>query len=281
VVEAVHRAGGRIFIQLMHAGRISHPALQPGGRLPVAPSAVQPAGRVFTGTAWEPFETPRPLERHELPSIRREFAAAAHRAIAAGADGVELHAANGYLLHQFLAAGINHRNDDYGGSIENRIRLTVEIATAVAEAVGDHATGIRISPANPFNDVSEPDAPDVYRALLEALQPLGLAYLHVIASPPDVGFSALQLARRHWRGPIVANSGTRQLWNASDAQAILDAGLADLVSFGRHFLANPDLPRRLEIGAHLNEPDEATFYGGDARGYTDYPRLDEELRHAA
>jgi N-ethylmaleimide reductase len=162
VAWAVHRAGGRIFVQLMHAGRVSHPALQPGGRLPVAPSAVRPAGRVFTGTAWEAFETPRPLERHELPGIRREFAAAARRAITAGADGVELHAANGYLLHQLLAAGINHRGDDYGGSIDNRIRLTVEVAAAVAEAVGGQATGIRISPANPFNDVSEPDAPEVY-----------------------------------------------------------------------------------------------------------------------
>jgi N-ethylmaleimide reductase len=281
VVDAVHLAGGRIFIQLMHAGRVSHSALQPAGRLPVAPSAVRPAGEVFTGAGWEPFEMPRALERRELPAIRQEFVAAARRAMAAGAEGVELHAANGYLLHQFLAAGGNHRNDAYGGSIENRIRLTVEVATAVAEAVGGHAVGLRISPGNTFNDVSEPDAPDVYQALLGALQPLGLAYLHVIESPLDAGFSALELARRHWDGPIVANSGGWELWDADDAQAIVAAGQADLVSFGRQFLANPDLARRLRLGAHLNEPDQATFYGGNERGYTDYPRLEEELQHAA
>jgi N-ethylmaleimide reductase len=281
VVDAVHRAGGRIFIQLMHAGRVSHSALQPAGGRPVAPSAVRPAGEVFTGAGWEPFEMPRTLERRELPGIRQEFVGAARRAMAAGAEGVELHAANGYLLHQFLAAGINHRDDGYGGSIENRIRLTVEVATAVAEAVGGDAAGLRISPANTFNDVSEPDAREVYRALLEALRPLGLAYLHVIESPPDAGFSALELARRHWDGPIVANSGGWELWDAGDAQAIVEAGQADLVSFGRQFLANPDLPGRLRVGAHLNAPDQATFYGGTERGYTDYPRLAEELQHAA
>jgi len=281
VAKQVHGAGGRIFIQLMHAGRISHPALQPGGRQPVAPSAVRPQGRVFTGTAWEPFQTPRALECRELAGIRQEFVGAARRAIAAGADGVELHAANGYLLHQFLAAPINRRGDDYGGSIENRIRLTVEVATAVAEAVGADATGLRISPANPFNDVSEPDAPGVYRALLEALQPLDLAYLHVIESPPDAGFSALKLARRHRDGAIVANSGGWQLWDGEDAQAILETGQADLISFGRQFLANPDLPERLRLRIRLNEPDQATFYGGNERGYTDYPRLTEELQHAA
>ena len=281
VVDAVHRARGRIFIQLMHAGRISHRVLQPARGLPVGPSAVRPVGSLFTGTGWESFQTPRALERRELAGIRQQFVGAARRAIAAGADGVELHAANGYLLHQFLAASVNRRDDDYGGSIANRVRLVVEVATAVADAVGAHATGLRISPANPFNAVSEPDAPDVYRALLEALEPLGLAYLHVVESPPDAGFSALELARGHWDGTIIANSGGWRPWDAEEAQAILETGHADLVSFGRQFLANPDLPERLRSGAQLNEPDQATFYGGDQRGYTDYPRLTEELRHAA
>ena len=277
VVDSVHAAGSHIFIQLMHAGRISHTTILPDGAEPVAPSAVRPAGNIFTGARVEPYGTPRALDRDELAGIRDEFAQAAHRAIVAGADGVELHAANGYLLHQFLSIAINRREDDYGRTVENRIRLVVETAAAVAEQVGGHRVGIRISPANPFNDIAEPDAEAVYPELLRALDPLGLAYLHAVESPPDAGFSAIDLARLQWAGPLIANSGGWELWGRDDAQAMLDSGRADLVSFGRHFLANPDLPDRLRLGAPLNEADPDTFYGGDERGYVDYPSLSKAV----
>jgi N-ethylmaleimide reductase len=273
VADAVHRTGGRIFVQLMHAGRISHTAILPGGAQPVAPSALRPAGELFTGEGTEPFGTPRALERDELAGIASDFAQAARRAVAAGADGVELHAANGYLLHQFLSEAVNRRDDDYGGPVSNRIRLVVETAAAVAEVVGGQRVGVRISPANPFNDMAEPDAEAVYPALLRALGPLGLAYLHTVESPPGAGFSSIDLARLHWAGPLIANSGGWELWGGEHAQALLDSGRADMVSFGRHFLANPDLPERLRLGTHLNEADPATFYGGDGRGYVDYPTL--------
>jgi N-ethylmaleimide reductase len=273
VAGAVHRAGGALFVQLMHAGRISHPTLQPAGARPVAPSAVRPAGELFTGAGMEPFTMPRALDRDELPALPDGFAEAARRAVAAGADGAELHAANGYLLHQFLSSAVNRRADDHGGPVAHRIRLVVDTAARVAEQIGAHRVGIRISPANPFNDMLEPDAQAVYPALLGALDRLGLAYLHVVESPPGAGFSAIDLARRHWTGPLIANSGGWQLWGRDQAQAILDAGRADLISFGRQFLANPDLPERLRLGSRLNEPDPTTFYGGDERGYLDYPTL--------
>jgi N-ethylmaleimide reductase len=273
VADAVHRADGRVFVQLMHGGRISHPTILPAGKQPVAPSAVRPAGEIFTGAGMESFGTPRALGRDELPDIADEFAQAARRAVLAGADGVELHAANGYLLHQFLSGAVNRREDEYGGPIANRIRLVVETAAAVAEEVGGHRLGIRISPANPFNDMVEPDAEAVYPALLRALDPLELAYLHAVEAPPGAGFSSIDMARLHWPGSLIANSGGWELWGRHEAQAILDSGRADLVSFGRHFLANPDLPERLRLGTHLNDADPATFYGGDERGYVDYPFL--------
>jgi N-ethylmaleimide reductase len=278
VAGAVHDAGGRIFVQLMHAGRISHPSLLPGDALPVAPSVIRPAGQTFAG---DPFVTPRALEPEELPGVIAAFANAAQRAVRAGLDGVELHAANGYLLHQFLASATNRRTDAYGGSIARRLRLVVETAAAAAEAIGAEHVGIRISPANPFNDMREDDARAVYAALLDALAPLGLAYVHVVESPPGAGFSALDLARAHWPGTLIANSGAAMPWTPEYAGTIAAAERADLVSFARHALANPDLAERIRRGARLNEPDPSTFYGGGHRGYTDYPTLDARLEDVA
>ena len=268
VADAVHARGGRIVAQLMHAGRIGHRDIT--GLQPVAPSAVTPAGEVFTGQAMTPFEAPRALETDELPGIVADFAQAARRAVAAGLDGVELHAANGYLLHQFLADGTNQRTDGYGGSPQARARFVVEVATAVAAEVGGGRVGIRISPAGTFNDMSETETEQTYAALLDGLAPLGLLYLHVVEGP-DTAFAAT--LRKQWSGPFVLNSGFTGSSDLATAREVVDGGGADLFSIGRAFIANPDLVERLRTGAELNEGDQATYYGGGAEGYTTYPAL--------
>lgn len=270
VTDAVHAAGGRIAVQLMHAGRISHPVLLPSGAAPVAPSAVRPAGQAVTGSGMEDFTTPRALATEELPSIVAEFADAARRAIAAGFDLVELHGANGYLLHQFLAENTNQRTDGYGASAEGRARFVVEVTTAVARTIGGERTGLRISPAGHVNDIAEVDSLGTYTALVDALNPLGLAYLHVVEGPATHVHDALH---PRWTGPFMLNTGFTGPSDKPTAQAILSEDRADLVSFGRPFLANPDLVERLRRDAPLNEPDQPTFYGGGAEGYTDYPAL--------
>lgn len=269
VTDAVHAAGGHIFAQLMHAGRISHPSVLPGGATPVAPSAVRPAGQVFTGSGMAPFETPRALDTHELAAVVAEFVDAARRADAAGFDGVELHGANGYLLNQFLAANANTRTDAYGGSPEGRIRLVVEVAEAVAEAIGAERVGIRVSPGGTFNDIDDAEAHLTYPALARALDGLRLAYLHVIE--PGT-FSAVDLLRPVWSGTLIAAGG----FDAQGAAALVEAGRAELVAFGHHFIANPDLPARIACGAALAEGNSSTYYGGDHRGYIDYPALGEK-----
>ncbi len=268
VADAVHARGGKIVVQLMHAGRISHPDVI--ATTPVAPSAVRPAGQVFTGSGMADFVTPRALETDELPGVVAEYVDAARRAVAAGLDGVELHGANGYLLQQFLADGSNTRTDGYGGSPENRARFVVEVATAVAEAVGGDKVGIRLSPAGTFNDISETEVEQTYAALLEGLAPLGLLYLHVVEGPETAHHEQL---RKLWDGPFIFNTGFTGPSDLATAQATVDAGAADLFAIGRAFLANPDLVERLRTGAPLNEGDEATYYGGGAEGYTDYPAL--------
>lgn len=268
VADAVHARGGRIVAQLMHAGRISHPAL--AGQTPVAPSAVRPAGQVFTPEGMKDFEAPRALETDELPGVVAEFVDAARRAVAAGLDGVELHAANGYLLQQFLADGTNQRTDAYGGSPENRARLVIEVAQAVVAAVGADRVGIRISPGGTFNDISETEVDATYTALVEGLAPLGLLYLHVIAEA-DTGYA--EGLRKLFDGPVIVNTGFTGPSDLATAQQIVDESAGDLFAIGRGFLANPDLVERLRTGAALNEPDAATFYGGGAAGYTDYPTL--------
>ncbi|CAA9387732.1 MAG: N-ethylmaleimide reductase [uncultured Quadrisphaera sp.] len=269
VTDAVHAAGGRIFIQLMHVGRISHPDNTPHHRQPVAPSAVAPAGDMFTAAGMQPMPVPRAMSTEEVTATVADFAAAARSAVEAGADGVEIHGANGYLLHQFLSTNANTRTDGYGGSVENRIRFAVEVATAVAEAVGPERTGIRISPGNPFNDVSEADTAELYPALVAQLAPLGLAYLHVAHGGDD---DLLRTLRAAWPSTLLVNRGGAEI----DARADdLASGLADVITVGTLALANPDLVQRLRTGAALNTPDQATFYGGDSGGYTDYPTLEE------
>jgi 2,4-dienoyl-CoA reductase-like NADH-dependent reductase (Old Yellow Enzyme family) len=268
VAEEVHARGGRIVAQLMHAGRISHQAII--GLRPVAPSSITPAGRVYTEQGMQAFEAPRALKTAELPGVIAEFVDAARRAVAAGLDGVELHAANGYLLQQFLADGSNSRTDGYGGSPQNRARFVIEVATAVAGAIGAGKVGIRISPAGVFNDITETETEQTYAALLDGLNPLGLLYLHILEGP-DTDFH--EKLRKQWDGAVIFNSGFTGPSDLATAQESVDAGATDLFCIGRGFLANPDLVERLRTGADLNVPDLETFYTGGAKGYTDYPLL--------
>ncbi|MBZ4321335.1 alkene reductase [Streptomyces huiliensis] len=273
VTDAVHREGGTIFAQLMHTGRVGHPSLLPDGLVPVAPSAVTPQGQVFTHQGPKDFETPKELDEAEIRATIADFAAAARNAIAAGFDGVEVHGANGYLIHQFLAPNANRRTDGWGGSVEGRIRFAVETVKAVVEAVGAERVGFRISPGNPYNDIAETDADDLtetYGTLLERLTPLGLAYLHLMEGPDrDL---TLRL-RKDWPGTFVLNPFTHPDPTGPEALGLIEDGTADMIAFGALFLANPDLPRRLQAGGPFNTPDRATFYGGDDKGYTDYPAL--------
>ena len=273
VAVAVHARGGRIVVQLMHAGRIAHPDNK-GGLETVAPSALAAPGEMVTAAGREPHPVPRALEADEIPGVVVEYVHAARCAIEAGLDGVEVHAANGYLIHQFLAPGSNHRTDEYGGSPANRARLVVEVAQAVADAIGPERVGIRISPAHNIQGATEEDPADVeatYTALLDGIAPLGLAYLSVLHADP--ASDLVQKLRAHFGGPFFANTGFAAVTTKEAAQALLDEDVADAVVVGRPFLANPDLPERWRRGAELNEPDPDTFYGGGAEGYTDYPSL--------
>ncbi|GAB2587729.1 alkene reductase [Streptomyces capparidis] len=265
VTDAVHTAGGRIVIQLMHTGRISHPDNTPHGRRPVAPSAIRPQGVMFTASGPQEMPEPRALSTREVVATVDDFRRAAAAAVAAGADGVEIHGANGYLVHQFLSDDTNQRTDRYGGSLDNRIRFATEVAAAVADEIGADRTGIRVSPGNPYNDIAESDTAELYPALLDALRPLGLAYLHVTHLGDD---ALLDILRTQWPTTLILNRpGTDVPTRAKD----IDNGTADLVSVGALALANPDLVERLRAGVPLNSPDPATFYGGGAAGYTDYP----------
>ncbi|MEU7296279.1 alkene reductase [Streptomyces exfoliatus] len=271
VTDAVHERGGKIFAQLMHAGRISHPVVLPDGLHPVAPSAVAPAGQLFAGTGLIDFVAPRELTADEVPEAIAGFAAAARNAVEAGFDGVEIHGANGYLVQQFLASGSNHRTDRWGGSVENRIRFAVEVVKAVADEIGPERTGLRISPANTYNDIAETDTEELYPALVAAIDPVGIAYLHVTEAAPEIRELTLAL-RKAFSGTFILNPATEGPTGA-DALTLVEDGTADLVAYGALFLANPDLPARLKAGGPYNTPDPATFFGGDHRGYTDYPAL--------
>jgi N-ethylmaleimide reductase len=271
VTDAVHRAGGRIFLQLWHVGRISHPSLQPGGALPVAPSVIAAEGQAFTTSGLQPFVVPRSLETGEIPDVVAQFGAGARHALAADFDGVELHAANGYLIDQFLRDGTNRRTDRYGGSLENRARFLLEVVEAVTAVWGPERVGVRLSPWSDFNSMHDGDPPATFGYVARALAPFGLAYLHVV-EPIGVPAGAEPLAahlKAAFGGALMVNGG----YTKSLAEAALARGEADLVSFAASFLANPDLPVRLARNAPLNAPDPATFYGGDHHGYTDYPVL--------
>jgi len=268
VTDRVHAAGGRIFIQLMHVGRIAHPDNTPHHRQPVAPSAVQPAGKMFTMTGPQAMPEPRALSRAEIEQTALDYRRAARAAIAAGADGVEFHGANGYLIHQFLSENANRRADSYGGSIENRIRFATEVTAAVVEEIGADRVGFRVSPGNPFNDIVEGDSAALYRALVTELARIEPAYLHVIQTGDD---ALLRWIRPRWPTALIVNRPGR----ARDRIAMdVEEGLADIASVASMSLANPDLVARLQANAPLNEPNPSTFYGGGEHGYTDYPTLD-------
>jgi N-ethylmaleimide reductase len=275
VTEAVHARGGRIFPQLWHVGRVSHPLLQPGGALPVAPSAIRPEATAFTAAGFQPCVTPRALATDEIPEIVERYRQATRNALAAGFDGVEIHAANGYLIEQFLRDSTNHRTDAYGGSRENRARLLLEVTEAVAGVCGGARVGVRLSPVAPVNGAGlDSDPAGTYGHVVERLNAFGLTYIHVIEGatqgPREVpgGFD-LQMLRRSFNGLYMANNG----YDLALAIEARRRNYADLISFGRPYIANPDLVERLRIGASLNLPNRATFFGGGAAGYTDYPAL--------
>src|SRR5882724_4115857 len=283
IVDAVHARGGVIFLQLWHVGRVSHSSFQPGGALPVAPSAV-PIADLKTATADGKvvfYETPRALETSEIPDVIDAYRQGAKNALKAGFDGVEIHGANGYLIEQFLQSHTNLRTDQYGGSIVNRARFLMEVTKAVVEVWGADHVGIRLSPYGIANGSGEPDPMPLYTHVVEALNPLGLAYLHFIeprssgAGRAEVDHqnvpSAMVLFRPIWKGILISAGG----FAGASAEAAIAAGHADAVAFGRIFISNPDLPRRLRHGFPLTPYNRATFYGGEATGYTDYPVHDE------
>jgi N-ethylmaleimide reductase len=271
VTDAVHARGGRIFAQLWHVGRISHPELQPDGALPVAPSAIAPEGFAYTASGQPPFETPRALETSEIPGVVRQFGDAAQRAREAGFDGVEIHGAYGYLIDQFLRDGTNHRTDAYGGTIEKRTRFLLEVTEAVANVWGADRVGVRLSPTTGYEGVGDTDPLAHFAYAAHALSALRPAYMHVVApevmDPASLDRAVAVEMRQRFDGCVMLNGG----FDHERAEHVVASGLADLVSFGHLFLANPDLPERLSERAPLNTPDRDTFYGGDARGYTDYP----------
>lgn len=270
VTEAVHAEGGHLFIQLMHVGRMSHPDNTPHHRQPVAPSAIASGQKMFTAAGMLDMPEPRALSTGEIAATVRDFAHAARQAIAAGADGVEIHGANGYLIQQFFASNANVRTDRYGGGIENRGRFALEVTRAVVEAIGPERTGIRLSPGSTFGGIDEgPDSAALYRYLVPALAELNLAYLHVAYSGDE---DLLAEIRRLWPNSLLVTRDNRPL---AKAAGDVEAGLADVAAVARWALANPDFIDRYRLGVPLNEPDPTTFYGGDARGYTDYPTLDE------
>ncbi|MBN8988019.1 MAG: alkene reductase [Rhizobiales bacterium] len=284
VVDAVHAKGGVIFLQLWHVGRVSHSSFQPGGVLPVAPSAVAIPPDLKIGTADGKavvYETPRALETSEIPGVVDAYRQAARNALAAGFDGVEIHGANGYLIEQFLQSHTNLRTDQYGGSIENRARFLMEVTNAVVGVWGANRVGVRLSPYGIANGSGEPDPMPLYTHVVQSLNPLGLAYLHFIeprssgAGRAEVNHqnvpSAMVLFRPIWKGVLITAGG----FTGETANAAIADGHADAIAFGRIFISNPDLPRRLQRGFPLTPYNRATFYGGDAAGYTDYPVHDE------
>lgn len=271
VVRAVHDRGGRIVLQLWHVGRISHPSLQPGGADPVAPSAIRPAGEAVTFSGMQRYVTPRALETGEVSALVEQYAQAAHNALQAGFDGVEIHAANGYLIDQFLRDGTNRRTDSWGGSLENRLRFLQEVTAAVCGVISADRVGVRISPENSFNDIHDSDPQTTFERVATLLDGFGLAYLHVFEGDMMTGARVVDYARLRalFSGCYLANCR----YDLARAQAAIRSGAADMVSFGSLYIANPDLVERFRQGAALNAPDPATFYGGDEHGYTDYPFL--------
>ena len=263
VTDAVHKQGGRIFLQLWHTGRVSHPDFQ-DGETPIAPSAIAAAGKTHSPSGVKSYVTPRAMTRRDIADAVREYSRAAERAWKAGFDGVEIHAANGYLIDQFIRDGSNQRTDEYGGRVRNRLRFLIEVTEAVAQVVPVDRIGVRLSPDNPYNDMRDGNPAETFTQASKALTGFGLAYLHVVES--------VQIAphmRAVFDGPFILNGG----YGAETGAAALRAGEAEMIAYGRHFLANPDLVERFRRGAALNQPDTSTFYTGEPKGYTDYPPL--------
>ena len=277
VTDRVHERGGRIFIQLWHVGRISHISLQPNNGAPVAPSAIRAKGKTFVNNGFADVSEPRALTPEEIPGIVEGFRRGTANALEAGFDGVEIHGANGYLLDQFAKDGANKRTDAYGGSIENRARLMLEVAKVVSAEAGAERTGIRISPVTPANDISDSNPQPLFDYIVDHLNALKLVYIHVIegatGGPRDIAPFDYASLRKRFAGAYMANNG----YDFALAGKVLAAGEADLIAFGKLFISNPDLVERFKRGAPLNAPDKATFYGGGAKGYTDYPTLSAAL----
>jgi len=284
VADAVHQAGGRIFMQLWHVGRISHPALQPDRMLPVAPSPVRPSGMAFIenerGEAeLVPFVTPRALQTIEMRYVVAQFERAANNAKHAGMDGIEIHAANGYLIDQFIESGTNKRTDAYGGRLDHRMRFLMEVVDIVTKVWGPDFVGVRLSPLSTFNDMRDSDPETTFSRIAERLNPYRLAYLHLVnpaktaleegREPDDASLRMLNLIRRRYKGKLMLAGG----FDRDTAEKWLEEGRADLIAFGRKFIANPDLPQRFRADTTLNPDDPETYYGGGAKGYTDYPTL--------
>jgi N-ethylmaleimide reductase len=277
VTDRVHQRQGRIFIQLWHVGRISHTSLQPNNSAPVGPSAIRAKGKTFVDGTFTDISEPRALKLEEIPGIVEDFRRGAANALEAGFDGVEIHGANGYLLDQFAKDGANKRSDAYGGSIENRAKLMLEVSKAVAAEAGPNRTGIRISPVTPANDVSDSNPQPLFDYIVDHLNAMKLVYIHVIegatGGPRDIAPFDYSSLRKRFKGAYMANNG----YDFELANKVLAANAADLIAFGKPFISNPDLVERLKRDAPLNEWDKATFYGGGAKGYTDYPALGEAL----
>lgn len=279
VTEAVHEAGGRIFAQIWHVGRISHPDFHNGSK-PVAPSAIKPEGQAFTADGLKDFVTPRALETEEIPGIVDDYVRAARNAIQAGFDGVEIHGANGYLIDQFIQDGTNKREDQYGGSVENRARFALEVTEAVAGAIGSSKTGIRLSPSGKFNDMHDSNPKHTFAYLVEQLNTLNLAFLHLVEPLSDVAEEENYLTevtsyfRSIYNGSLITCGNFTQ---PTGNEAIKRSD-ADMVAYARLFLANPDLPERFAAHVPLNDPDPDTFYGGDETGYTDYPFMEKDKK---
>lgn len=271
IVDNVHAKGGKIVVQLWHVGRIASRLNRPVEADVVAPSAVQAPGQTYTDAkGMVDHDMPRALEATEIASIAAQFARAAKTAIGIGFDGVEVHSANGYLLHQFLSSNVNQRTDKYGRSIEGRARMPLEVVAAVVAAVGADKVGVRVSPGNTFNNIEEADMEALYTHYLSALDDLGLAYLHVMrATENGIATDPVTMARKLYNGRIIAAGG----YDAASGGALVKSGGADAIAFGRAYIANPDLVERIRSGAPLNAPDEATFYTPGPNGYTDYPKL--------
>ncbi|MEP9349939.1 alkene reductase [Xanthobacter sp. KR7-225] len=275
ITDAVHAKGGHIYIQIWHVGRVSHVSLQPGGAPPLAPSAIRAATKTFVNNSFAETSEPRALATEEIPLIVDQYRRAAANAMRAGFDGVELHGANGYLIDQFLKDGTNTRTDQYGGSIENRTRFLLEVVDAVSAEIGANRTGLRLSPVSPANGISESNPQALFNHVMEALETRHPVYVHVVegatGGPRDIdpGFSFEEL-RKRYSGAWMVNNG----YDRAMAESVVAEGKADLVAFGKWFIANPDLVERLKRGAPLNEPVRETFYGGGAEGYVDYPALE-------